>query len=180
LSTVIKNAAATGGLSWHEDGNLSDAQIVTMARRQSTGADMSSLDCRKGYTLVDVAVLLLLIGIVLGTTAPISQRMIAKYQLNTAALVLSADLAEAKVRAIKANSVAKVLRESIRDYRVAGTPRQLPGMVQFDATSADSMSFNGLGAITAGTSQRFVLVNRFGDSREIRVYATGGLEVKRL
>ena len=141
---------------------------------------MGLLKCREGYTLVDAAFLLLLIGIVLGTTAPLSQRMIAKYQLNSAAQVLSADLAEAKVRAIQSNAVAKVIRESIRDYRVAGAPRQLPGMVEFDVSSADSMSFNGLGAITAGTSQLFVLVNRYGDSREIRIYAAGGLEVKRL
>jgi Tfp pilus assembly protein FimT len=140
---------------------------------------MAPLTCRRGYTLVDQAVMLLLIGVVLGITGPLSRRAIARYQLNAAVHELAADLAQAKMRAIQSNAVAAVIRESDRDYRVAGSARHLPGMVRFDDTSADTVSFNGLGAVTDGTSKRFILVNSLGASQEIRIYAAGGQEVRK-
>jgi len=141
---------------------------------------MVALRCERGYTLVDMAVVLLLLGTVLGTTGPLSRRVVARYQLNTAVQTLVADLAQAKIRAIQSNSVATVRRESNRDYRVSGSPRQLPGMVRFDTESADSVVYNGLGALSGGSTQRFVLVDSFGEEREIRVYAAGGHEVRKL
>lgn len=141
---------------------------------------MGAWRCQRGYTLVDTAVVLMLIGTVLSTTGPLSRRVVARYQLNTAVHTLVADLAQAKIRAIQSNAVATVRRESNRDYRVSGSPRQLPGMVRFDAASADSVVYNGLGALSGGSTQRFVLVNSFGETREVRVYAAGGHEVRKL
>ena len=137
-------------------------------------------NCRQGYSLVDTAVMVLLIGTVLGTTAPLGRRVVASYQLNTAAQALSAELAEAKILAVKTNSVATVMLESKNEYSVAGSWRQLPGMVRFDAASDDSLAFNGLGALTAGVTQRLVLVNKFDEKRELRVYAAGGHEIRKL
>ncbi len=141
---------------------------------------MQSLMCKRGYTLADMAVVLILIGVTLGTTAPLSRRMIAGYQLNTAAQALASDLAEAKIRAIQSNALATVRLESGRYYRVAGAPRELPGMVEFASESADSVAFNSLGAVSDGSGRRFVLVNPYGGAREIRIYAAGGHEVKKL
>lgn len=130
--------------------------------------------------MVDMAVVLLLIGAAMGTSGPLSRRVIAMYQLNTAAQTLAADLSQAKIRAIQSNALATVVRESNRDYRVEGYPRRLPGMVRFDVASTDSVVYNGLGAMGDGASHRFVLVNLFGESREIVVYAAGGHEVRKL
>jgi len=140
---------------------------------------MGAFRCERGYTLVDMAVVLILIGTVLGTTGPLSRRVVARYQLSTAVQTLVADLTQVKIRAIQSNAVVTLRRESNRDYRVAGAPRQLPGMVRFDGGSADSVAYNGLGALSGGSTQRFVLVNAFGETREIRVYASGGHEVRR-
>ncbi len=141
---------------------------------------MRHFKCARGFTLVDVVNATLLIGVIMGMTTMLGQRAIAGYQLNAAARTLAADVTLAKMHAIKTNAVATLKRESDRDYRTSGTPRQLPGAVRFDLASDDSVAFNGLGASADGTTSRFVLVNQYGDSREVHVYAAGGQEVRRL
>ena len=141
---------------------------------------MSLLREERGITLVDVAVVLLMLGVALGLTAPISRRIVARYELNTAAQTLSSDLAYAKIRAIQSNSVTVLRRETTRDYRVDDRPRQLPDMVRFDDASVDSLRFNGLGATVDRGIQLLVLENRFGERIEVRVYSSGGYEVRRL
>ena len=141
---------------------------------------MASLNCKRGYTMVEVAVVMTLIGGMMSMGGPLSRRVIANYQLNTAVQVLMSDLAQTKIRAIQSNAVSVVKRESNRDYRAAGHPRQLPRMVRFEDASADSVAFNGLGAVTDGTAHVFVLTNSFGETREVRVYAAGGHEARKL
>ena len=52
-------------------------------------------------------------------------------------------------------------------------------MVRFDeVTTVDSVAFNGLGAVTDGATVSFVLVDSYGEKREVRVYAAGGQEVR--
>ncbi|NIR46073.1 MAG: hypothetical protein GWN99_16725 [Gemmatimonadetes bacterium] len=134
---------------------------------------------RRGYTLVDMTVVLIIIGAVLSMSAPLSRRVIANYQLNTAVQTLTSDLAQTKIRAIQANEVSTVKLESESYYRAAGHPRELPGMVKFDGSSSDSVAFNGLGAVTDGTAHAFLLVNTYGETREVRIYAAGGHEVRK-
>ena len=141
---------------------------------------MATLRCKRGYTMVDMAVVLLLIGAAMGTTGPLSRRMVAMYQLNTAAQTLAADLSQTQIRAIQSNALATVSLESHRDYRAAGYPRRLPGMVRFGGESAESVTFNGLGATSDGATYRFILTNLFDESREIVIYAAGGHEVRKL
>lgn len=141
---------------------------------------MSLLREERGITLVDVAVVLLMLGVALGLTAPMSRRIVARYELNSAAHTLSSDLAYAKIHAIKSNSVTVLWRETAREYRVDDRPRQLPSMVRFDDASVDSLRFNGLGATVDRGIQLLVLENRFGERIEVRVYSSGGYEVRRL
>ncbi len=141
---------------------------------------MASVRCRRGYTMIDLVVLLLLIAAVMGTTAPLSRRVVANYQLSTAVQTLVSDLSQTKVRAIQSNAVVTLRRESSRDYRAAGYPRRLPGLVHFDASSADSVTYNGLGAVSGGAARQLVLVNAYGESRRVRIYAAGGHEVQKL
>jgi type II secretory pathway pseudopilin PulG len=141
---------------------------------------MTTLKCKRGYTLIDMAVVLLLMGAAMGTTGPLSRRVVARYQLNTAAHTLAADLAQAKIRAIQSNAVIPVYRESNRDYKVAGSPRRLPSQIRFDDASVDTVSYNGLGAMGDGASHKFILINGFGEVREICIYAAGGHEVRKL
>ena len=141
---------------------------------------MALMTCKRGYTLVEMTVVVFLIGGALSTSGPLSRRVIARYQLSTAVQTLASDLTQAKIRAIQSNAVSTVRLESTRDYRASGYPRRLPGMVRFDEASADSVAFNGLGAVTDGALRVFVLVNTYDDAWEVRVYAAGGHEVRKL
>ncbi len=130
--------------------------------------------------VADVINALLLVAVVLGMTAMLGRRAIARYQLQAAARMLVADMSRVKTRAIQTNAVTVVYRESDRDYRASGTPRRLPVMVRFDQVSSDTVAFNGLGAVADGATRRFVLVTTFGDAREVFIYAAGGQEVRKL
>lgn len=44
---------------------------------------MASVFCRRGDTMIDLVVLLVLIAAVMGTTAPLTRRVVARYQLST-------------------------------------------------------------------------------------------------
>lgn len=140
---------------------------------------MTTLRCRRGYTLIDVVVVLTLISAAVGVVSPLGWRVVARYQLNSAAQMLSADLVLARMTAIQTNAVASLQRVSDREYRASGHPRRLPSMVRFAAASADSIAFNGLGAVQDGESHSFRLYNTLGESVDVRVYAGGGHEVVR-
>ncbi len=141
---------------------------------------MSMLSCRRGYTVVDLAVVMGIMATLMGTSGPLSRRVVSRYQLNSAVHSLAADLAQAKVRAIQTNAVVPVVRESGRVYQVDGHTRRLPGLVRFAPESAEALSFNGLGAMADGRTHTFVLTTSFGDAHEVRLYAAGGCEVRKL
>jgi hypothetical protein len=132
----------------------------------------------RGFTLIDISVVLLMLGIALGLTAPMSRRIIARFELNSAAQTLTSDLEYAKIRAIQSNAVTVLWRETARDYRVDGRPRRLPAMVRFGDASVDSLRFNGLGATVDSGIQRLVLENSLGERLEVRVFSSGGYEVE--
>lgn len=135
---------------------------------------------RRGFTLIEMGVALTMLGVLMAMVVPLSRRIIARYELNSAAQTLSSDLAHAKIRAIQSNSITVLRRETLRAYRVADHPRRLPDMVRFDEASVDSLRFDGLGATLDGGLHLLLLENHFGDRVEVRVYASGGHEVRRL
>lgn len=141
---------------------------------------MSLLREERGITLIEISVVLVMLGVALGLTAPISRRIIARYELNSAAQTLSSDLAYAKIHAIKSNTITVLRRETAREYRVDDRPRQLPSMVRFGEASVDSLGFNGLGATVDNGIQLLVLENHFGERVEVRVFSSGGYQVRRL
>ena len=141
---------------------------------------MKRIQCTGGFTIADMVNSLLLIAVMMGMTATLGRRAVGRYQLSAAVRMLSMDVARVKTRSIQTNAVNDVFLESERGYRAAGTPRQLPLLVRFDEASSDTVSFNGIGAVADGATHRFVLVNAFGDSREVFVYASGGQEIRKL
>ncbi len=141
---------------------------------------MRPLRCVRGFTMVDMVMVLLFMGVILATTAPLSRRLVADYQLNTATQTLMADISQAKIHAIQSNSIVPLRRNSNRQYRVPRTTRELPGMVRFKAESVDSVAYSGLGTLTQPSEgvRKFVLINSYGETREIRMYPGGGYEVR--
>ncbi len=141
---------------------------------------MNRLRCERGFTMVDLINTMLLVAVIMGMTALLGRRAVARYQLNAAVRMLSIDMARVKTRAIQTNALSAVARESDKYYRASGSPRELPSLVRFDETSADSVAFNGLGAVADGLTHRFILVTSFGYSKEVFVYAAGGQEIRKL
>ncbi len=69
--------------------------------------------------------------------------------------------------------------ESDRVYRL-DSRRELPRMIRFDPESADSVAFNGMGGVAGGGTQTIIVSDPYGGAMEIRVYAAGGQEVRKL
>ena len=141
---------------------------------------MQLLRCKRGFTIADLVNAMLLFAVIIGITATLGRRAVARYQLNSAARMLAVDVRRVKTRAIQTNAITTVAIESDRYYRASGLPRQLPAMVRFDEVSSDSVSFNGLGGVAGGGTRHFVLTTSSGEAREIFVYAAGGQEIRKL
>ncbi len=138
---------------------------------------MTAPRCKRGNTLFDVVVVMAMIATAVTTVGPLSRHVVARYRLNSAAQTLAADLSRARMTAIQTNAFTAVERHSTRDYRAADSPRQLPRGVHFADSSAESIAYNGLGAMQDGLSHRFLLFNTFGETVQVLVYAGGGHEV---
>lgn len=159
---------------------MTQKRIETGYREVMGLVKKSRIGDQRGFSVPDLLNAMVLIAVLLGMGALLGQRAIAKYQLNAAAHMLVVDMSRVKTEAIQTNSVTSIDLRSERDYRASGMPRRLPLMVRFDDASADTVPFNGLGGVADGSTRRLVLTTRFGDSREIFVYAAGGQEVRKL
>ncbi len=62
---------------------------------------------------------------------------------------------------------------------MSGTQRDLPDGVRFNPTSADSIAFDRLGAVSGGASASLILASGSDRHVELRVGAAGAVEVRR-
>lgn len=174
---------------WHEDGDrtgvVPEKKTARKKRQPETTAfsevSVRSVRSERGFSFVDLVVVLVIIGVMMGVMAPLSRRIIASYQLNSATQTLIADLSQAKIRAIQSNSIVPVSRQSPRRYQLPGVTRELPVFVHFKPESVPSIAYNGLGTLTQPSEgvRKFVLTNVYGQSREIRMYPGGGYELRK-
>src|SRR5918993_5829291 len=105
-------------------------------------------ESRRGFTLVEVALVVVIAGILLGIAAPRFTAMRNGYLIDTAAYQLAGDLRRAQVEAIKRNVTVTVAKTSSTTYsmtyNLAGAQTMAnrtfePG-VEFDA-AAMTVSF---------------------------------------
>lgn len=134
----------------------------------------------RGYTMVEMIAMLTLMAAVTAVAVGLGRRVVTRYQLRAAVRTLSTDIARAKMKAIQTNAGATLSRDAEGMYRVPGSMRELPKRIRFDGESSDSVTFNGIGAVAEGGMRRFVLVSPYGESWEVRIYAGGGHETRRL
>lgn len=151
-----------------------------MASSPVTGdVEMNRARLTHGYTLVELLTVFVVMSVITASTTMLGQRVIARQQLSGAARTLATDLTRARMQAIQKNAPATVRR--VEDgYRAAGDYHELPGGVRFDPESADSITFNTLGAVAGGGLRRFVLENRNGESWEVVILVGGAQEVRKL
>lgn len=124
--------------------------------------------------------MLLLVSVITGMAIVVGRRAVVRHQLNSAVQTLGTDLARAKTRAIQTNSYVTIRKETQQRYSASGVLRELPGKIRFDGSSADSITFNGLGALATSGQRKFVLVDPYGESWELRVFVGGGHTIRKL
>lgn len=106
---------------------------------------------------------------------PLGRSGVATYELSAATTTLCRDLERARLKALEANADVGLHRESERSYRISGKTHFLPNRARFSGSSADSVVFNRLGAVSDGVMAIFV-IEAAGRSRGLRVGAAGAVE----
>ncbi len=128
-----------------------------------------------GIALHDVLLALMVTAVLSTMALPVGRSGVATYELSAATTTVCRDLERARLKALEANAEVMVSRESERSYRIAERVQRLPKGARFSSTSADSLVFNRLGAVSDGGVATFVI--ELGDrSRELRVGAAGAVE----
>ena len=138
---------------------------------------------RRGFTLVEVALVIVIAGMLIGIAAPRFTAMRNGFQLNTAAHQLAGELRRAQIEAIKRNKTIRVVKTGTSTYDVESlTPavtvlyiRSFEPGVEFDA-AAMTVSFASFGPPIGGGAT--FTINFGGRTRTVTVGANGIITVQ--
>lgn len=137
---------------------------------------------RSGYSLTELLVVVMLIGIAASIMAPSFNRAVRSYRADAAEARLSGDLALARMTAVRRGRPASLVRVSSTQYRVIveRTPVQVlktvfvsqewPGFTI--AASRDTIRFNSRGLVMGG-QEATVTVSGPGASGRVTVSPVG-------
>jgi prepilin-type N-terminal cleavage/methylation domain-containing protein len=144
-------------------------------RRAKAGATRRR---RKGMTLLELAIVVTLTGIMLGVVVPRIASSYSRAQLDAAAHALARDLGRARMEAIRKNQSVTVTRLADTAYRVGTEPvRRLPYTVTFKAgASLAAATFTPLG-ITS-TAQGLFHLRTSAEVRLVYVRKSGLVSVR--
>jgi hypothetical protein len=133
---------------------------------------------RKGLTLLELAIVATLAGIMLGVVAPRIATSYSRLQLDTVAHGMSRDLGRARMTAIKRNQPITVTRLADTAYRVGTEPhRRLPMGVTFKpAGSLAVITFSPLGILSTGPGS--LTLRTATNSRVVMVWKSGQTSVR--
>jgi prepilin-type N-terminal cleavage/methylation domain-containing protein len=113
---------------------------------------------RRGFTLIEAMIVMVLLGIFASFTLPPAMRSQQVQRLNMAVVQVQADLARARSEAIHRNVAVTLTRNSTTTYTIAGVgTRTLPNGVLFDPNSSAGVTFTTYGTVTATSTQTFNL-----------------------
>jgi hypothetical protein len=133
---------------------------------------------RKGVTVLEIAMVMTLAGIVLGLVMPKIRTVRDNMSVDSVAYDLARDLGRARMEAIKRNQKLTFTRLADTAYQVGDeSPRRLPAGVLFnEGASAESVTFTSMGVVADGTSQ--IKVKSASDSRVVVIRGSGHVSVK--
>ena len=133
---------------------------------------------RRGFTLLELLVVLVMIGFTMGIVAPRFTEYRTRWELESAAQQLVGDIHRARIEAFKRNQVVWVAVSSSSAYamRFLGA-RELPEATTFGAGISDTVRFTPYGPTLTGPVD-FGLEHR-GRSVVVRVDAAGGTQIVR-
>lgn len=143
-------------------------------------------DRERGYSLIEVAVVLALVGIVTATGLPRLPRMLAAYDLSNGAQQLANDLRLARMRAVTSGDKARIQfgtgnyvpeRESEPGsgaFPPDGATQMLPSSVTVASAPADP-TFDSRGF--AVQPYTITLTSKYGETKTITVTSIGRVNV---
>jgi prepilin-type N-terminal cleavage/methylation domain-containing protein len=134
------------------------------------------LRSRRGFTLVETVMVVMLMGLMLAIAAPRFTAMRNGLRIDTAAYQLAGDLRRAQVEAIKLNQTVTVAKTAATTYSITNIGNRTfePG-IQF-AAAAMTVSFASFGPPIGGGAA-FVL-NFAGRTKTVTVGANGLVTVQ--
>ncbi len=135
------------------------------------------LGSSRGFTLVEIATAIALVGILAAVATPSIERIGRSLRIEGSAQALVGDLNRARSEAIKRNAGVAVTLAGGSRYRIGGVGlRHLDAEVAFDDASPDTIRFNGFGSIMQG---REVYTIRLGElERRVVLDAAGQARVE--
>lgn len=131
----------------------------------------------RGATLVEMLVVVVMIGIMSSIALPGYARMQRRWQVESAAQQLVADLHRARVEALKRNDNVFLAKSGANTYtiRFLGT-RTLPNGASFATGAPDTVRFAAFGPAVSGAATYKVDIGSY--SKEVFVNAAGFAAVK--
>ena len=138
---------------------------------------------RRGFTLVETALVIVIAGMLIGIAAPRFSAMRNGFQLDTAAYQLAGELRRAQIEAIKRNQTIRVTKTAASTYDVESlTPavtllysRSFEPGVEFDV-AAMTVSFASFGPPIGGGAT--FTINFGGRTKTVTVGANGIITVQ--
>jgi prepilin-type N-terminal cleavage/methylation domain-containing protein len=132
---------------------------------------------RRGFTLVEIVIVIVVAGLLMGIAAPRFTRMRNSLRLDTAARTLAADLRRAQTEAIKRNKTIVVAKVNDSTYSMTDVGNRLlaSGGPQFTA-AAMTVSFASFGPPVGGGAT--FTINYAGSTKTVTVNASGLVTVQ--
>jgi prepilin-type N-terminal cleavage/methylation domain-containing protein len=131
---------------------------------------------RRGVTLIELLLVVVIMGIMMAMVAPRFGNMRIRWQVEAAGQQLVRDLNRARTEAIKRNDMVWVAKQSSTSYRIRNLgDRLVPGGVTITA-GPDTVKFAAFGPAITGPAQYTLTLD--GVTRTVQVSSSGFANVQ--
>ena len=132
---------------------------------------------QRGFTLIEIAIIVVIIGAVMAITGPSFMAMRRQLRLDSGAQQLAGDLHRARVEALKRNAPVFLAKTGTSSYEIRFTGTYtLPAGVGFGAGDPDTVWFAAFGPALTGSA--VYILEQGSDTKRVELNAAGFATVK--